>query len=211
MTFRYLVVASVGLGACLAQQYEIGGAAGGGFARGGSVTAAAGTATAGFQSGPAFGFVLGHRMYRLMSGEVRYGFLKHDLKLESGGQSPTFGAQAHAVHYDILFHPGEFGKGDVQPFVAAGGGMKVYRGTGKEAAYQPLSNFAYLTKTQDVRPMLSVGGGVKVKLGPRMWLRTEFRDYVTPFPKKVITPARGAKISGWVHDIVPMVGISFVF
>lgn len=211
MSFRLLLLASVGLTACVAQQYEFGGAAGAGFARGASVTAPAGTASAGFKAGPAAGVVLGHRMYNLLSGEVRYTFLKHDLKLNSGGTGPSFGGQAHAVHYDVLIHPGEFNEGDVQPFVAAGGGMKIYRGTGREAAYQPLGNFAYLSKTQEVKPMLSVGGGVKVRLGERMWLRTEFRDYVTPFPQKVIMPARGAKISGWVHDIVPMVGISFMF
>lgn len=209
MAFRYLLLASVGLGACLAQQYEVGGAAGGGFAKSATVTAPAGTAAAGFQAGPAFGFVLGHNMYRVVGGEVRYSFLKHDLKLNSGGTTPTFGGQAHAVHYDVLLHPAKFGS--AQPFAAVGGGMKIYRGTGKEAAYQPLGNFAYLSKTQEVKPMLSVGGGVRVKLGERLWLRTEFRDYVTPFPKKVIMPARGAKITGWVHDIVPMVGISYSF
>jgi hypothetical protein len=50
-----------------------------------------------------------------------------------------------------------------------------------------------------------------VPLGQHAFLRTEFRDYVTPFPKKVITPATGAKVSGWLHDIVPMVGIGFSF
>ena len=31
-----------------------------------------------------------------------------------------------------------------------GGGAKVFRSTGKEAAYQPLSQFGYFTKAQSV-------------------------------------------------------------
>jgi hypothetical protein len=41
-------------------------------------------------------------------------------------------------------------------------------------------------------------------------LRVEVHDFATPFPKKVITPNLGAKVSGWIHDIVPMVGLSYV-
>lgn len=194
----------------MAQQYEFGGLGGLGFLNGSTVTAPAGTATAGFKPGFAAGILLGHRMYPLLSGEVRYIFRKQDLRLTSGGQEPTFGAQSHIVHYDVLLHT-RSGDSHVQPFAAVGGGMKIYRGTGVEAAYQPLGNFAYLTKTQDVRPLISAGGGVKVRVAPRILLRVEFRDYITPFPVKVITPASGAKIKGWVHDIVPMAGISFEF
>ena len=97
------------------------------------------------------------------------------------------------------------------PFFAVGGGMKLYRGTGHEVAYQPLDNIALLTKTQQVKPMISVGGGIKMLLGPRLVLRAEVRDYITTFPKEVIVPLPGTKISGWLNDIVPMVGISYIF
>jgi len=33
---------------------------------------------------------------------------------------------------------------------------------------------------------------------------------VSPFPTKVITPNVGAKSGGWLHDFVPMIGISYV-
>jgi hypothetical protein len=46
----------------------------------------------------------------------------------------------------------------VQFFAAAGGGMRIFQGTGTEAAYQPLSQFGYFTKTRVVKPMASVGG-----------------------------------------------------
>ena len=110
----------------------------------------------------------------------------------------------------MLIHPRE-GRSKVQPFAAVGGGFKFYRGTGKEVAYQPLGSFGYLTKTQEWQPMISAGGGIRIALAAHVYLRTEFRDYITPFPKKVITPATGAKASGWLHDIVPLVGIGFTF
>lgn len=209
MSKRFAAVLALCAGTCCAQQYEIGGAAGGGFVKSLDVTGAAGTATAGFKTGLAFSGYVGHNMYRHLSGEVRYDYLQSDLRLASGGTEATFGGQAHAVHYDLIFHTRK--DAPVQLFAAAGGGIKYYRGTGKEAAYQPLSEFAYLTKTQDLKPMISAGGGVKIMLSHNVCLRVEARDYITPFPKRVITPAPGNKIGGWVHDIVPMVGIGFLF
>jgi len=206
-------LAGIGLMACAcwAQQYEFGGAAGAGFVKNVNVTSPAGSATAGFKSGAAFGAVLGHNPYSLVGGEVRYSYLQSDLRLAGAGAEPTFAGVAHAIHYDLLLHPRKSRGRGVQPFAAVGGGMKMYRGTGKETAYQPLNRYAYLTRTQEIKPMGSVGGGVRIPIGSKMALRTEFRDYITPFPKKVIAPAPGAKISGWVHDIVPMVGISYLF
>ena len=56
----------------------------------------------------------------------------------------------------------------VRPFVAFGGGIKMYRGTGEEQVVQPLSNIALLTKAQDLTGMLSIGAGFKVKLSPNV-------------------------------------------
>jgi hypothetical protein len=133
-----------------------------------------------------------------------------DLKLSSSGTDVSFSGVSHAIHYDFLYHPaGKRSK--VQPFVAAGGGVKIFRGTGKEQAYQPLSNFAYLTKTQDLRPLITAGGGIKYRISEHLVFRAEIRDYITPFPNKVITPAPGSKISGWLQDFVPLFGLSFTF
>ena len=59
--------------------------------------------------------------------------------------------------------------------------------------------------------MLSVGGGAKFKLSPHLALRTEVRDFVTPFPKELITPAPGAKFGRLLHDFVPMVSVGYEF
>jgi hypothetical protein len=192
-----------------AQQWEIGGNVGGSFLPGVTVSGPMGSATTGFQTGLAAGAWIGQTISRHIGGEIRYSFMQSNLKLASGGTSTSFAGQSHAIHYDVLIHTGGKRESRAQVFGAIGGGMKIFRGTGKEAAFQPLSQFAYLTKTQQVKPMLSVGGGVKFKLSPHMSLRAEVRDFVTPFPKEVITPAPGAKVGRLLHNIVPTIGISY--
>jgi hypothetical protein len=207
-TLRLSLMFLTAAAAAFAQQWEFGGAAGGSFLPGVPVSGSMGSATAGFQTGFTGGVFVGQNLYRHITGEIRYNFLQSDLKLASGGTTATFSGNAHAVYYDVLIHTNRH-ESRAQLFAAVGGGMKIFRGTGAEAAYQPLSQFGYFTKTQSVKPMLSVGGGVKFKLTPHVSLRTEFRDFVTPFPKALITPAPGAKYGALLHDFVPMVGISY--
>jgi hypothetical protein len=195
---------------CFAQQWELGGAAGAGFLPGVSVSSSYGSATAGFQAGPVFGAYFGQNLYKHVSGEVRYEFMKSDLKLSSGSTEATFSGQAHLLHYDILIHTNKPGARS-QFFAAIGGGMKVFYGTGKEQAYQPLSQFGYFTKTHEIKGMASVGAGVKFALTEKMFMRIEARDFITAFPKDIIAPAPGAKFGSLLHDIVPMVGISYEY
>jgi hypothetical protein len=194
-----------------AQQWEVGGSAGAAFARGLAVTSPAGTATAGYQPGAVFGGFFGQNLYKHMSGEVHYGFLQSNMRIRSGGSEATFSGVSHAIHYDLVLHTSRRGDARAQAFAAFGGGMRLFRGTGQEAAYQPLSQYAIFTKTQSVKPMASVGGGVKFALARNVYLRAEVRDYLSSFPKQVFTPAPGAKIGTLLHTVVPMVGISFTF
>jgi hypothetical protein len=192
------------------QQWEFGGSAGAGFLKGLPVTGIPGSATAGFQSGAAFGGFFGQNLYKHLGGELRYNYLQSNLRLTSGSAEATFKGVSHAIYYDLILHTSNR-RSKAQLFVAAGGGMRLFRGTGKEAAYQPLQQYALFTRTQVIKPMASVGGGVKFQIARNVYLRTEFRDYITIFPKDVITPAPGAKISGLLHDFVPLVGLSFTF
>ena len=57
--------------------------------------------------------------------------------------------------------------------------------------------------------MASVGGGVKFALTKKVFLRTEFRDYITAFPEEIITPPAGMKYGKLLHDLVPMVSIAY--
>jgi hypothetical protein len=196
--------------ACFGQQWEVGANAGMGFVPGKTITSNQGAATAGFKPGVSFGAFVGQNLYKHLSGEIRYGFMQSNLRLQSGGQTATFSGNSHVVHYDLVFHTDREGA-RAQYYVIGGGGMKIFRGTGTEAAYQPLSQFAYFTKTQTVKPMASVGAGVKFSLSPHVRLRTEIRDYMTMFPKELITPAPGAKFGGLLHNFAPMVGISFEY
>lgn len=194
--------------AALAQRWEVGVAGGGSFYTSQTVQNPAGNTSAGFGNGFAVSGWLGNNTSNLIGGELRYDYERPDLHLSSGGTSVNFSGQTNAVHYDFLMHfaPTE---AQVRPFVAAGAGVKVYSGTGSEAPFQPLSSVALLTKASQVEPLVSVGGGVKVAVGKSAMLRLEVHDYLSPFPKDVIVPVPGSKISGWLSDFVVSAGLSF--
>jgi hypothetical protein len=196
--------------ACFAQKWEVGGVTGGGFSSGLTVSNGLDVASTGLANGMAIGAVLGQRLYPRISGELRYTYTFSDLQLSGSGQSASFKGVTHSMHYDILVHS-RTTHSRVQPFLAAGGGMRIFSGVGTETPYRPLSNFALLTKTQQWVPMVTFGGGIKCAIAPRILLRIEVRDYFSQFPTKVIAPAPGARLSGWLHDFVPMAGITFVF
>jgi hypothetical protein len=193
-----------------AQQWEFGGLGGGGFLSNVSASGAGSSATAGFAPGAAFGVFLGNNLYRNLGGEIRYEYMQNDLRLTSNGQTAQFTGAAHAIHYDLIYHTNRK-ESPVQFFAALGGGMKLFRGTGAEQAYQPLSQFGYFTKTQEIKPMLSVGGGFTYRLTRHVYLRAEVRDFITPFPTKVLTPAPGIKYGSILQDLVPMVGFSYIY
>jgi hypothetical protein len=203
MCIVFLAIPAAGL----AQTWEAGGAAGAGFARGVTVTNATGRARAGFANSPAFGVYIGQNLHKYVGGEIRYTYRPGDLSLSSGPTRATFDGQSHLIHYDVLVHVKPAGS-RIRLFLAAGAGARVFRGTGREAAYQPLQQFALLTKTQEAKPLVSLGAGVKAAVSPRLVLRVEFRDYISPFPTQVITPAIGSKLGGWLHDIVPFIGVA---
>jgi hypothetical protein len=211
ITAGYLLVLT-GLAAtsCVAQEWELGAVGGFGFYRNATVKNSTGSGKAGFNSGLAAGLFAGNNMYERLGGEMRYMYRVGKLKVSGGGQQADFNGETHVVHYDLLYH---FADRDsrFRPFVAGGGGIKVYRGTGVEKAFQPANKFALLTRTQEVNGLVSVGAGAKVALSGALQLRLEVRDFITPFPKEVIAPSPGASIKGWLHDLVPMVGIGVRF
>jgi hypothetical protein len=200
-----LILAATGA-ACFGQQWEFGAMAGGGFLNTVPVSSPVGTATAGFQSGAALGGYVGFNQYKHIGGELFYSYLQSNLSLKSGGAEASFSGMSHVAGYNVILKTNR-DSGKVQLFAVLGGGMKIFRGTGTEAAYQPLSQYGYFTKTQAVKPMASVGAGIKVALSKKVFLRTEFRDYITAFPTQIITPPTGAKYGTLLHDLVPMVGI----
>jgi hypothetical protein len=192
----------------MAQSWEVGAGAGGGFYTAQDVTSGMGSASAKIQTGLAGSVWLGNTWKGRWSGELRYDYGMGDLSLSSGGTTATFAARTQQFHYDIAWHATS-SESRIRPYVAVGAGVKLYQGTGSQVAYQPLSNYALLTQQQDLTPLVSAGAGIKFQMSHHVQLRLDVHDYLTPFPKNVITPNTGAKVGGWLQEFVPMIGISY--
>jgi hypothetical protein len=197
-------------GLVFCQSWEVGGSAGYGFPRDVNVAAGGTRGSTGFESGVAFGGLLGNQINDWIGGEARYTYRLGDLRVSSGGTTAKASAQSHAIHYDVLIHAASK-ESPVRPFLAAGAGVKLYRGTGAEPAYQPLSNLVVLSHTKEAQPMISVGGGLKFRISHGSVFRLDFRDYATPVPTSLLAAPPGSKLSGWIHDLVFLAGISTVF
>ena len=193
-----------------AGQWEVGALGGFGYAPKLTARAPAGSANAGFENGVVVGAFGGNDTYRYWSGEARYLYRFSDLELQSGGARARLGAHTHILHADFLghFRPVE---SRVRPFVAFGGGAKILQGTGVESASQPLGRVAALTATQELLPVADVGVGVKIDLNRQLRLRFEVRDYLSPAPSRVFTPAPGGSIGAVQNDVIGLVGVSFTF
>jgi len=196
------------LPAAMAQKWEFGVGAGAGIYTPQDVTLGSTSASAKLKTNVAVSTWIGENIGDRWGGEIRYSYGLGDAQLKQGSTTAVFGAETHTITYSFLRYlkPSE---STTRPFLDAGTGIKFYRGTGTEAVTQPLSQYALLTQAGDLTGVVSFGGGVKVKLGSKAWLRLDVHDYMSPFPKQVITPNLGANVSGWMHDIVPMVAVSF--
>lgn len=193
-----------------AQNWEVGASGGYSFYRSADVTSGSISGSTGFNSGVAVGAILGNDMYRHFGGELRYTFLKNDLEVSSGGAKATAAGQSHALHYDLLIY-GTPKTEAVRPFFALGAGVKLFRGTGAEPAYQPLSNLVVLTRTSQTLPLISIGAGVKFAVSKRALVRLDLRDYVSPFPDKLLAFPPASSGGGWIHNFVAQVGVSTTF
>lgn len=207
---RWLLVAAFCAPWALAQQYEIGATIGYGIYRNGTVEAPAGKATAGFGNRFAAGAVIGEDLYEHLSGELRYLYQDGDPFVSAGGKKDNVQGQSHAVHYDLLFHLRDRDS-RLRPFAAIGGGIKYYTTTGPAPAQQPLPDIVTLTTESHLRWLVTAGLGVKYRYGQHLLLRAEFRDYITPFPKKLFVPAPGGTDRGIFHQFTPMLGVSYWF
>lgn len=204
------ILALFAAGPATAENWEIGGGAGYGVVRELGVSSGSLNGKMGWRHGYLATAYGGHHLYERLSGELRYSFRKGSPRVSLGGQEAVMKGEAHTVSYDMLLHARDR-QASVRPYVAFGGGVKVFRGTGVESALQPLSNLILLTSTRETLPLFSIGGGVSVRLAPNAVLRFDFRDHVTPFPSKVLQPAPGAQASGWFHDFLPMVTLGVTF
>jgi hypothetical protein len=190
-------------------RFEIGGGVGGSFYQDKTVSSSRGSAEIGFDKFVSAGIWLGHDMYDHVGGEVRYDFSMNDMKATSGSTVVNFGGVSNAIHYDVVFY-GAGRDSKVRPYAFGGGGFKLYQGTGTPTAYQGLNSVVVFTDTSDLKPMVSFGGGVKFYAGKRVAMRVEFRDNLSQFPKKVITPVNDSD-PGWLHNFIVLFGVGYIF
>lgn len=192
------------------QKWEFGGGVGGGFYPSVDVTNGSSSVASKIATDLVGSVWLANNGSGRWGGEMRYDYQRGDLQLSGAGTNASFGARSQAIHYDILWHFAS-SEAPVRPFISFGGGVKFYEGTGTEQAYQPLENFALLTKDSQITALGSAGAGIKMKIGSRLQLRVEVHDYITPYPKQLITPNAGSKTGFLLQDIVPQVGIGYLF
>jgi outer membrane protein W len=210
LSLMFLATA-VAVPAAFAQKWEVGFGAGGSFLTSETITNPAGNANATRDPGLAVSAWLDNTLGSgLFGGELRYDYEMGDLKLSSGGTSVKFASRSNAVHYDFLYNFTS-SESAVRPYIAAGGGVKWYSGTGTEQVYQPLSNIAVFSDVRDMRALVSVGAGVKFNVAKATLLRLEVHDYLTPFPSTLIAPVSGSSVGGWLQDFVVSAGLSFGF
>lgn len=204
------LLAALGALPAAAQKWELGGGGGASFYTDKTITNRNGTAETGFKTGYTATLWFGQNNFDHVGGEIRYHLLKNDLKLSSGGTDVGFSAQAHTIGYNVLIHTATTGA-KVRPYILVGGGAKIFRGRGEPRALQPLSQYAILTRTDQVKPYVQFGGGVKFQISDRLSFRAEFSDQMSPFPDDVILPIPSGSIGGWIHNFLPVFGMTVHF
>jgi outer membrane protein W len=201
-------MAAAAVPAALGQSWEVGGGAGAGFFLPKDVERPAETANFRIQPGVAVSGWLSNNTSDHWGGEIRYTYQSGQLQLKQGPAKATFDSERHTLHYDFQWHATQR-DATARPYIAFGAGVRVYRGTGTEQLTQPLSRFLLLTRTQELQGLLSTGVGVKTKLSQHWQFRVDVHNYMTRFPKEVAAPNLGAKVGGWVFDLVPMAGLTW--
>lgn len=194
--------------ACYAGPFEIGGMAGYGSYRNGTVFAPAGTATAGISNRFVLGAVLGEDLYPHLSGELRYLYQDGDPFVSAGSGRGSIQGQSHAVHYDLLIEARRR-EYRLRPYVIVGAGMKYYRTTGPAPLVQPLPGIVTIVNRNEVSPLFTAGVGVRYRLRDHVYVRVDFLDYLTPFPSNLFVGAPGSTESGIFHQLTPTIGITF--
>jgi hypothetical protein len=205
-----LALSTILSSACLAQEWEIGALAGFSWHRNTTITNPAGSATIGFEPRFAVGAVFTENLYEHISGEIRYMFLVGQPMLKFRGTDASMSGFSNVVHYDLLVHP-KPKESRFLPYLAAGGGVKVYTANGRILVNQPLLNFAVLRPVNQTQPMVSVGGGLKYLITRNALLRLDFRSYMSPAPDKLFRTTFPSSINGWIFDFIPTLGISYAF
>ncbi len=195
---------------CLAQGWELGGGAGYGVYRNGTVYTGAGTVTAGVRNRFAVTAWLTEHAYQNLSGELRYTYQDGDPFLQKSGVRTNLQGQSHTLTYDVLIQVREPER-RFRPYFAAGLGAKQYVVSGPGNPSQPFTSIAQLISTDELKFVAALGGGFSYRWRSHIVLRVDFLDYLTTFPKKIIVPAQYGTRRGIFQQFTPLAGIAYTF
>jgi len=196
--------------ACYAQSWEFGGAIGYGAYRGVRINGPGAEAQAGIHNRFAVGATVTENLYEHVSGEIGYLYQDGDPYLSLNGKSAHIQGQSHSFTYGVLLHPRRVEQ-RLRPFFAIGAGAKYYRTTGPEPSPQPAPAEATLVKANEWRFLTTVGGGVTYRLRNHLLVRGDFRDYITPFPRRLFVPGANATDRGLFQMFTTTVGVGYWF
>jgi hypothetical protein len=193
-----------------AQSWEVGGAIGYGIYRNVRVNGPGAEAKAGIHNRFAAGAVITENLYDHFSGEIRYTYQDGDPFLTLANRTGTIQGQSHSFTYEVLLHPRKIQE-RLRPFAAVGVGAKDYRATGPEPVPQPAPAEATLVHANEWRLLISVGGGVSYRLRNHILVRADFRDGITPFPRRLFVPGANATDRGLFQMFTTTVGVGYWF
>jgi hypothetical protein len=198
------------VGACLAQNWVIGGGLGYGAYRNGVITSAGASADAGIRNHAIVTGVVTEDLFDHFAGEFRYVYHGGGTFLGSGPSAGGVRAQSHVFLYDALIHL-KPRTARIRPFVAGGVGAKYYDTTGSVPNPQPLPRIASLTNQSQWKPLFDFGVGVKMRIADRVVVSGDFRDCVTAFPDRLFSPVPGATRQEMLHQFTPMFSVGYSF
>lgn len=207
----FKLAAALLLASCaFAQSWEAGGALGYGWYRKTRVNGPGAQADIGINSRFVAGAFLTEDLYEHISGEVRYTYHDGDPFISLAGRRANIQGQSHAFTYDILFHLKDRDN-RLRPYLATGLGAKYYRTTGPEPSPQPAPLEASIVRANQWRLLVSVGAGATWRFPNHLLVRADFRDYISPVPRKLFVPAANATARGLMHQFTPTIGVGFWF
>ena len=196
--------------ACFAQAWEVGGVIGYGAYRNARVNGPGAEAKAGIRNRFAAGATVTEDLYDHLSGEIRYLYQDGDPFLTLGSRTANIQGQSHSFTYEVLLHPRDK-EHRLRPFAAIGAGAKYYRTTGPEPKPQPAPAEATLVRANEWRFLASGGAGVSYRLRNHLMVRGDFRDYITPFPRKLFVPGENATDRGLFQMFTVTFGVGYWF
>jgi hypothetical protein len=198
-----------------AQKWEIGALGGYGWYKNSTIENAALvnpllSGDTGFSSRGTAGVVVGETPYRYWGGEIRWLYQWGGPQIQLNGIKTSMTGYSNLVTYDFVVYPVHSESG-FRPYFAGGAGVKAYTGTGFRVVTPLPAGVAVFRRTTQAEPAISAGGGLKCGFAKHAQFRVDFRTYFTPTPNDVIRPVGASTIRGWLFDLVPTAGISYLF